>query len=355
MMNSVIQSVQKSKVFEISLIDSITMSIIVDLTRQSLIEGNKVIDIPDFTNGNWIFESRLWENCIYLNNFDIIHYGNNVYYSILKGYGEIIQDINNFNLFHYSETFSLPLRYTYDTNDINNTFSISDLNTINIKTYLSFNDPDNRDTHYLIISSTENIKRIDFYFKIEKQVYEIQNQSYWCYLFDGRNESTGNVPGPASGTYIAFRKNSVTVGSNIEKIILDDETISENIGSNMNSKIEKNKWYRIRIYLKDKITDDISLFSRYNNREDLDGSIANIRLYDEEVNLIKSYDFDLYNNENKFYDSITKTYDLKVVGFFEKGVIHDLSQTNNLYNSRLEDLNNNTFSDIIVFFTPFNI
>ena len=176
---------------------------------------------------------------------------------------------------------------------------------------------------------------------MDPKIYEVQNQDYWCYLLDGR---PGN-----NDTYLAFRKLNISIGSNIEKIIFNNVTITENIGSTIFNTITKNSWNTIKIYFNVLVTDDLSLFSRYNNREDFDGAIANLKIYNSNDIITNSYDFISYNEENKFLNSITNTYDLKIFGKYTTGKIHDLNNTDVLYNSNTDNLSNHNSLDIILF------
>lgn len=96
--------------------------------------------------------------------------------------------------------------------------------------------------------------------------------------------------------------------------------------------------------------DDLSLFSRYNNREDFDGAIAYLKIYNNDDVLTNSYDFIKYNNENKFLNTITNKYDLKIFGEYSSGIIHDLDNTGNIYNSSMNDLSENKSENLILFF-----
>ena len=348
MFNSMINSVKNKEKFEISIEDSITMSIIVDISRKSLMQGNEPLDIPDFTDGLWSCETRFFESCYYINKYDIIPYNSDSYYVIIPDYASYIHNKNDFRLYHYSETFTEPLQYTYNSVlNANNTYAVSNLDNTTRYNYLGFNKSLVRDDHYIIASTIENIKCVEFFFKIDIQIFELNSQNYWCYLLDGR---PGN-----SDTYIAFRKDTVTVGNNIEKIILNNTTFDTNIEQNMFNNIIKNKWNSFKVYFKLPIADDLSIFSRYNNKEDLDGAIANLKIYNNSNNITNSYDFIRYNNENKFLNSITNSYDLKVKGEFITGIIHDLTKTEILYNSNTDNVTNHNSSDIILFFKKDNI
>lgn len=348
MFNSMINSVKNNENFEISLEDSLTMSIVVDISRKSLIQGNKTLEIPDFTDGLWINNTRFFEDCYYINPYDIIPYGSDSYYVIVPDYASRIHEKNNFQLYHYSDTFTKPLQYTYNsTLNNNNTFAISNLDNTTKYNYLGFNNIIDRDDHYLIASTIEDIKCVEFFFKLDIQVNETQIQNYWCYLLDGR-------PGNNS-TYIAFVKDTVIIGNNIEKVILNNETITENIGQTMFNNVIKHKWNSFKVYFTVPVTDDLSIFSRYNNREDLDGAIANLKIYNSSEVVTNSYDFITYNKENKFLNSITNTYDFKVKGEYISGKIHDLNHTEILYNSNTDNLTNHNSSDIILFFKKDNI
>ena len=61
------------------------------------------------------------------------------------------------------------------------------------------------------------------------------------------------------------------------------------------------------------------------------------------------------NKDNRFLNSITNTYDLKVKGQYISGIIHDLSSTETLYNSNTDIVTNHNSSDIILFFKKDNI
>ena len=343
MMNSVINSIQNNISFDISIYDSITMSIIVDLSRKSLLLGNKSVDIPDFTNGFWMNDTNYFENCFYINSHNINPYNTDTYYIILSNYSNYVHEKTNFHLYHYSDSFTNPLQYSYNsTINNNNTYAISSLDSVAKYTYLSFNKPEIRDDHYMIISTITNMKCVEFYFKKDEQIFNKQTQTYWSYLLDGR-------PGNDT-TYIAFRQTTVSVGSNIEKIELNGTTISDNIGSTMFSQIVTDKWYHIKIYFNNAVTDDLSIFSRYNNLEDFDGAISNLIIYDDTNSIINKYDFTTYNNENRFLNTITNNYDLKVYGQYTSGIIHALEETDNLFNSCLTDLNSLNSTDIILFF-----
>lgn len=51
--NAFIESVKQNKQTPIDVYDSVTMSVITPLSTISLAEGNKSVEIPDFTNGKW--------------------------------------------------------------------------------------------------------------------------------------------------------------------------------------------------------------------------------------------------------------------------------------------------------------
>ncbi len=51
--NAFIQAVKQQKQTPIDVYDSVTMSVIAPLSTQSLKEGNKTLDFPDFTKGKW--------------------------------------------------------------------------------------------------------------------------------------------------------------------------------------------------------------------------------------------------------------------------------------------------------------
>ena len=348
MFNSMINSVKKQEKFEISLEDSLTMSIIVDISRKSLIQGNKTLEIPDFTDGLWMYDTRFFENCYYINPYDIIPYGSNTYYIIIPDYASRIHEKNNFQLYHYSDTFTEPLQYTYNsTLNNNNTFAVSNLDNTTQYNYLGFNNSTARDDHYLIASTIQDIKCVEFFFKMDTQIVETQIQDYFCYLLDGR---PGN-----DGSYIAFRKYRVSIGTNIEKVILNNETITENIEQTMFNALIKHKWNSFKVYFTVPVTDDLSIFSRYNNREDFDGAIANLKIYNSSEVLTNSYDFTTYDTNNRFLNSISNAYDLRVKGEYISGIIHDLTSTDTLYNSNTDSVANHNSSDIILFFKKDNI
>ena len=349
MYNSLIGSVKNNTKFEISVADSLTMSIITDISRKSISQGNKCLYIPDFTEGFWMNDTSLFENCFYINSYDIISHGDNSYYIIITDYSSYLHEKNNFHLYHYSDTFTEPLQYTYNSIlNANNTFAVSNIDNVPQHKYLAFNKIRVRDDHYMIISTVNDVKYIEFFFKMDKQIYETQDYTkYWCYLFDGR---PGNVD-----TYIAFRKKIVVVGKNIEKIIFNNVTIVENIGQTMFNSVKKYTWNSIKIYLTVPITDDISLFSRYNNKEDFDGAIANLKINNINDATTNKYDFISYNKENKFLNLITNVYDLKIFGNFTTNIIHDINTTETLYNSNTENIANHGSSDIILFFKRDNI
>lgn len=348
MFNSLINSVKNNEKFEISLEDSLSMSIVVDISRKSILQGNQTLEIPDFTDGFWMSDTRFFENCYYINPYDVISYNSEIYYVIIPNYAFHIHEKNNFQLYHYSNNFTEPLQYSYNsTLNNNNSFAISNLDNTTQYNYLGFDKSTVRDDHYMITSTIEDIKCVEFFFKMDTQIFETQGQDYWCYLLDGR---PGN-----NDTYIAFRKNKVIVGKNIEKIILNNQIITENIGQTMFNVMLKNKWFSFKVYFTVPITDDLSIFSRYNNKEDFDGAIANLKIYNSSDTITNSYDFITYNKENKFLNSITNTYDLKVKGEYISGKIHDLNNTETLYNSNTDNLTNHNSSDIILFFKKDNI
>jgi predicted dehydrogenase len=348
MFNSMINSVKNNEKFEISVEDSITMSIIVDISRKSLLQGNKTLEIPDLTDGFWMSNTRFFENCYYINSYDVIPYGSDSYYVIIPDYASHIHEKNNFQLYHYSNSFTEPLQYTYNsTLNVNNTFAVSNLDNTTQYNYLGFNKSTVRDDHYLITSTIEDIKCVEFFFKMDTQIFETQIQGYWCYLLDGR---PGN-----DDTYISIRKDIAIMGNNIEKVILNNEIITENIGQTMFNGLIKNKWNSFKVYFTVPVTDDLSIFSRYNNREEFDGAIANLKIYNSSDAITNSYDFIKYNKDNRFLNSITNTYDLKVKGQYISGIIHDLSSTETLYNSNTDIVTNHNSSDIILFFKKDNI
>lgn len=342
MMNSFLNSVKNNIPFSISIYDSITMSIIVDLSRQSLLLGSKTIDIPDFTDGFWFSDNNYFENCFYIKNDDIIYYSENLYYTIIPDYKEFVCD-SNFHLYQYDKVEE-PIELVNQTNLTSNmNFSVNGIPELH--NYLSFNHPSIRDSHYLIIQETTAIKSVSFYFKKYDQIFDTQVQSYWSYLLDGR---PGN-----STTYLAFRPHTVTVGTNIEKIEINGQMVTNEIGSYLYDNIKNNNWYSLRIYFSESITDDLSIFSRYNNKEDFDGAIANIILYDENSNKISKYDFKSYDTDNRFLNTITNEYDLKVYGTFNTGKVHSVEETDNLFNtskSNIDTYNDNSTTDIILFF-----
>ena len=343
MFNSMINSVKNNEKFEISVVDSLTMSIIVDISRKSLLQGNKTLEIPDFSDGFWMSNTRFFENCYYINSYDVIPSGSDSYYVIIPDYASRIHEKNNFQLYHYSNNFTEPLQYTYNStlND-NNTFAVSNLDNTTQYNYLGFNKSTVRDDHYLIASTIEDIKCVEFFFKLDTQVFETQIQDYWAYFLDGR---PGN-----DDTYIAYRPTTISVGNNIEKVILNNETITENIGQTMFNTLIKHKWNSVKVYFKNPVTDDLSIFSRYNNREEFDGAIANLKIYNSSESLTNSYDFITYNKDNRFLNSITNTYDLRVKGQYISGIIHDVTSTETLYNSNTDSVANHNSSDIILFF-----
>ena len=346
MYNSIINCVKNNEKFETSLEDSITMSLIVDLSRKSLLQGNRVIDIPDFTDGFWMSDNSFFENCFYFDSYDIIPYNDDIYYTIITNYASNIHEKNDFNLYHYSNNFTEPIQYTYSsTLDDNNTFAISNLDNIATYNYLGFNKGNIHDDHYIIASTIENIKCVEFFLKM----YETQPQDYWCYLLDGR-------PGNDT-TYIAFREGRIALGSNIEKIILNNETIIENIAETVFNALKKHSWNSLKIYFTKPVTDDLSLFSKFNNEEDFNGGIANLKIYDSNDTVTNSYDFISYNKENRFLNSINNEYDLKVTGEYITGKIHDLNMYNTeiLYNAKTDSLNEHNSNDIILFFKKDNI
>lgn len=346
MFNSIINSVKKNEKFEISLEDSLTMSIIVDISRKSLIQGNKTLEIPDFTDGFWMSNRQFFENCLYIKPYDIIPYQDDIYYIIIKNYASQIHEKNNFHLYHYSNNFTEPLQYSYNSVLNNNNFAVSNLDNTVKYNYISFDKSTVRDDHYLIASTIEDIKCVEFLFKMDNQVYD-EIQRYWSYLLDGR---PGN-----SDSYIAFRTDQVTMGNNIDKIVLNNEIITENISETLFNNVEKNIWNNIKIYFTIPVTDDLSIFSRYNNREDFDGAITNLKIYNSSEVLTNSYDFITYDKNNRFLNLITNNYDLRVKGEYTSGIIHDLNDTDTLYNSNTTSLENHDSSDIILFFKTDNI
>jgi hypothetical protein len=51
--NAFVQAVKQKRQTPIDVYDSVTMSVIAPLSNQSLKEGNKTLDFPDFTKGQW--------------------------------------------------------------------------------------------------------------------------------------------------------------------------------------------------------------------------------------------------------------------------------------------------------------
>ena len=68
MMNNFKNSININTPFVISIYDSITMPIITDLSRQSILLGNKTIDISDYTDRRWIDNTKHFENSYYIKN-----------------------------------------------------------------------------------------------------------------------------------------------------------------------------------------------------------------------------------------------------------------------------------------------
>ena len=344
MMNNFLNSIINNKEFSISIYDSVIMSVITDLSRQSILLGNKSIDVPDFTDGFWMDNKKYFENGYYVKDNKIEKYNTNIYYCIVTDYKKYIHD-NNFHLYESThDSTEDPIEFTNENNLVSNKcFSVNSIDTL--YTYLSFNHSYKRDSHYIIIKETQNIKVISFYFKKYKQIFDIDTHDYWSYLIDGR-------PGGIN-SYIAFRMNTVLIGSNIEKVELNNTIIDTNIGATLHSNIEQNKWYKIKIYFKEKFTDDLSLFSRYNIAEDFDGCIANLIIYDDNNNEINKYNFNKYDINNRFLNLITNEYDLKVNGSFDKNLIHNIENTDTLFNStksNTEIYADNNVKDLILFF-----